>query len=96
MLAGVILFCLLPSPRSQTFYCFSGLKNTSVSILKGYRSTLTSVFKYRLPELQDSFVFRDLISSFELEHPRNPVGPPSWDLVKVLAYLRSSVFEPLP
>ena len=48
-----------------------------------------------MPELLDSFVLRDLICSFEIEHPHRPVGPPSWDLVKVLSYLRGSVFEPL-
>ena len=70
-------------------------KHLSVSAVKGYRSTLTSVFKYRLPELQDSFVLCYLIRSFELERLHSPVGPPSWDLVKVLDYRRISVFEPL-
>ena len=37
----------------------------------------------------------DLICSFELERPSAPVGPPSWDLVKVLEYLPGPVFEPL-
>ena len=69
-------------------------KQLSVSALKGYQSTLASVFKYRLPDLQDSFILRDLIRFFELERPQ-PVGPPAWDLVKVLFYLRSSVLEPL-
>ena len=54
-----------------------------------------SVFKYRVPELLDSFVLRDFIHSIEIERPRRPMGPPSWDLVKVLTYLRGSVFEPL-
>ena len=53
------------------------------------------MLKYRVPELLSGFVLRDLIRSFEIEHPRRPVGPPSWDLVKVLTYLRGSVFEPL-
>ena len=52
------------------------------------------VFKYHVPDLLDSFVFRDLIRSFEIRCPCCPVGP-SWDLVKVLTYLRGSMFEPL-
>ena len=40
-----------------------------VSGVKGFRSMLTSVFKYRLPELSDYFHLRDLIRSFELERP---------------------------
>ena len=41
-------------------------------------------------------MLRELIRSFELERPRRPVCPLSLDLVKVLQYLRSPVFEPLP
>ena len=67
----------------------------SVSAIKGYRSTLTLVFKYCLPEHLDSFILRDLISSFAIEHPHHTVVPPSWDLIKILEYLRASVFEPL-
>ena len=63
--------------------------------IKGYHSTLVSIFKFRLPELLNSFILRDLIRSFEVERPRRPVGPPLWDLVKVLTYLRGSTFEPL-
>ena len=70
-------------------------KHLFVSAITGNRSTLVSVFKYHVPELLDSFVLRDLICSFEIICPRCPVGPPSWDLVKVLTYLRGSVFEPL-
>ena len=35
------------------------------------------------------------ICSFELQRPSAPVGPPSWDLVKVLECLCGLVFEPL-
>ena len=70
-------------------------KHLSVSVIKGYRSTLVSIFKFRLPKLLESFVLRDLIRSFEIERPCWPVGPPSWDLVKVLNYLHGSTFEPL-
>ena len=70
-------------------------KHLAVSVIKGYRSPLISVFKFHLPELFDSFVLRDVIRSFEIERPRCPVGPPSWDLVKVFTYLRGFTFEPL-
>ena len=66
-----------------------------MAAIKGYRSTLVSIFKFRLPELLNSFILRDLIRSFEIKRPYRLVGPPSWDLVKVLNYLRGSNFEPL-
>ena len=68
-------------------------KHLSISAIKGYCSTFTSVFKYHLPELLDSFILRDLICSFEIELPCRPVDPPLWDLVKVLEYLPGSIFE---
>ena len=33
--------------------------------------------------------------SFELERPPRSPNPPSWDLVKVLIFLRDARFEPL-
>ena len=68
-------------------------KHLSVAAIKGYHSTLVSVFKFHLPEPLDSFVLRDLIRSFEIERARRPVGPPSWDLVKVVTHLHGSTFE---
>ena len=67
-----------------------------MSAPKGHRSALTSVFKYKIPDLQDSFALQDLICSFELDRPLQPVWPPAWDLVKGLDYLHGPVFEPLP
>ena len=47
------------------FLCFLDLeKHLSVSAIKGYHSTLSVVFKFRLLELVDSFVLCDLIKSF--------------------------------
>ena len=54
-----------------------------------------SVFKYKLHEIHDSFILKDLIRSFEIERPLRPVGPPYWDLVKLLYRLRGSFSEPL-
>ena len=68
----------------------------SVSAICCYRSTLSAIFKFRLPDPSTNFVLRDLICSFELERPSAPIGLPSWDLVKVLEYLRGPIFEPLP
>ena len=70
-------------------------KHLSISSVKGFRSMLSSVFKFRLPEIQDSCLLHDLFRSFELESPSRSPNPPAWDLVKVLHFLRSSVFEPL-
>ena len=70
-------------------------KGLSVSAVRGYRSTLTAVFKYKLPDLSSDFILRDMVRSFTLACLPTPVGPPSWDLVKVLEYLRGPSFEPL-
>ena len=70
-------------------------KGLSISAVKGFRSMLTSVFKYRLPELSDHFLLRSLIRSFELGRPVRSPCPPNWDLCHVLEYLQGSVFEPL-
>ena len=67
-----------PVPKIADFLmCLCTEKHLFVAVIKGYRSTLVSVFKYRLLKLLDSFIFRDLIRSFEIERPRRLVGPPS-------------------
>ena len=45
--------------------------------------------------LWDSFVLHDLIRLFVIERPLRPVGPLSWDLVRVLDCLRGSSSVPL-
>ena len=67
----------------------------SVPCIRGYRSMLALVFRWKLPEISDSPALRDLIRSFVVQRPRFPVSPPNWDLSLVLAYLRSPPFEPL-
>ena len=56
---------------------------------------LSAVFRTVLPEISTSPIIRDLLQSFKVEAPCRSVRPPSWDLIKVLEYLRSPVFEPL-
>ena len=70
-------------------------KKLSVSSVLGYRSMLSAVFRTILPEISTSPIIRDLLRSFQVEAPSRSVRPPSWDLIKVLDYLRSPVFEPL-
>ena len=70
-------------------------RKLSVSAVLGYRSMLSAVFRTVLPEISTSPILRDLLRSFQVEAPCRSVRPPSWDLLKVLEYLRSPVFEPL-
>ena len=70
-------------------------KKLSISAVFGYRSMLSAVFRTVLPDIATSLVIQDLLRSFKVEAPCKSVKPPSWDLLKVLEYLRSPVFEPL-
>ena len=70
-------------------------RRLSVSTVMGYRSMLSAVFKSILLEISTSPVLHDLLRSFQVEAPVREVRPPSWDLPKVLKFLRSSPFEPL-
>ena len=68
-------------------------RKLSVSSVLGYRSMLSAVFRFKLPEISTSTVLRDLLRSFKVEAPVLPVRPPAWDLDAVLRYLNSSSFE---
>ena len=70
-------------------------KKLTVSAVLGYRSMLSAVFRTILPEISTSPIIQDLLRSFKVEAPCRAVRPPSWDLLKVLNYLQSPVFEPL-
>ena len=67
-------------------------RKLSVFSILGYRSMLSSVFHFKLPEISSSSILRDLLRSFKVVAP---VRRPSWDLDLVLCYLNSSSFEPL-
>ena len=64
-------------------------------MIMGYRSMLSAVFRFKLPEISTSPVLQDLLRSFQVAAPYHSIQPPSSDLNKVLVYLRSSTFEPL-
>ena len=70
-------------------------EKAAVSTIKGYRSMLSSVFKFCLPEISTSPILKDLTRSFEISAPRPVHRSPSWDLDKVLEYLSGPPFEPL-
>ena len=70
-------------------------KKLSISAVLGYRSMLSAVFRTVLSEISTSPVIHDLLRCFKVEAPCRAIRPPTWDLLKVLTYLRSSVFEPL-
>ena len=70
-------------------------KKLSVSAVMGYRSMLSAVFRSVLLEISTSAVLHDLLRSFRVEAPIRSVTPPSWDLLKVLEFLKSPEFEPL-
>ena len=71
------------------------VRKLSVSAIMGYRFMLSAVFRFKLMEISSSPVPQDLLRSFHVEAPSRSIQPPSWDLNKVLVYLRSSKFEPL-
>ena len=70
-------------------------EKAAVSTIKGYRSMLSSVYKFCLPEISTSPILKDLTRSFEISAPRPVHWSPSWDLDKVLEYLSGPPFEPL-
>ena len=70
-------------------------RKLSVSSMLGYHSMLSSVFRFKLPEISSSAMLRDLLRSFKVEAHVHPVHPPPWYLDVVLRYLNSPTFEPL-
>ena len=67
----------------------------SYSSITLYRSMLSGVFRFILPELSSHFVLHDLLRSFRLERPLPSSRVPPWDLLLVLRFLRGPPFEPL-
>ena len=71
------------------------ISRLSFSAIASYRSMLSSVFRFSLPEISSSPILKDLLRSFRLERPISPRRAPPWDLARVLKLLGSPVFEPL-
>ena len=67
----------------------------SYSSIVSYRSMLSGVFRFVLPDLYSHFVLHDLLRSFRLEGPIPSSCVPPWDLLVVLRFLRGPPFEPL-
>ena len=67
----------------------------SYSSIASYRSMLSGVFRFILPELSSHFVLHNLLRSFCLERPLLSSRVPPWDLLLVLRFLRGPPFEPL-
>ena len=67
----------------------------SYSSIASYRSMLSGVFRFVLPELSSHFVLHELLRSFHFERPLPSFRVPPWDLLCVLRFLRGSLFEPL-
>ena len=85
----------MPSYGTDFLFWLRRSRRLSVSAVMGYRSMLSAVFKSILPEISTSPILHDLLHSFQVEAPVRQVRPPSWDLLTVLNFLRSSPFEPL-
>ena len=67
----------------------------SYSSIASYRSMLSGVFRFILPELSSHFVLHDLLRSFRLERAFPSSRVPPWDLQVVLRFLCGPPFEPL-
>ena len=89
-----VLRPLIPKIASFLLYLRRSL-SLSYSSIASYRSVLSGVFRFVLPELSSHFVLRDLLRSFRLERLVSSSRVPPWDLSLVLFFLRGPPFEPL-
>ena len=67
----------------------------SYSSIASYRSMLSAVFRFVLPDMSSHPVLHDLFRSFRIEHPLPSSRIPPWDLLCVLSLLKGPPFEPL-
>ena len=86
----------LSIPKIASFLLFLRCSlSLSYSSIASYRSMLSDVFRFVLPELSSHFFLFDLLRSFRLECPLSSSRVPPWDLAKVLVFLWGPPFEPL-
>ena len=87
----------LPSiPKIADFFLYLRRSlHLSYSSIALYRSMLSSVFRFVLPSISSRPVLHDLLCSFRIERPLPSFRVPSWDLLRVLSFLRGPPFEPL-
>ena len=69
----------IPKIASFLLYLCRSL-SLSYSSIASYRSMLSGVFRFVLPDLSSHFVRRDLLRSFRLERPLSSSRVPPWDL----------------
>ena len=84
----------IPKIASFLLYLRCSL-SLSFSSIAFYRSMLSGVFRFVLPEISSHFVLQYLLHSFLLEHPVSSSRVPLWDLSWVLSFLRGPLFAPL-
>ena len=90
---GTVSRPTIPKIASFLLYLRRSLSR-SYSSIASYRSMLSGVFHFILPDLSSHFVLRDL-RSFRLERPLTSSRIPPWNLSLVLSFLRGASFEPL-
>ena len=90
-------FCLSSfHPEDCFFSLVSSLLIVSFFLLHCfYRSMLSGVFRFVLPEISSHFVLQYLLHSFLLERLVSSSRVPLWDLSRVLSFLRGPLFAPL-
>ena len=67
----------------------------SYSSIASYRSMLSAVFRFILPDISSLPVLHDLLRPFRIERPLPSSCFPPRDLFRVLSLLRGPPFEPL-
>ena len=80
-------------PDFLLYLCHS--LHLSYSSIASYRSMLSAVFRFILPDVSSHLVLHDLLRSFRIEPPLPSYHFPPWDLLRVLSLLRGPPFEPL-
>ena len=70
-------------------------RKLSPSAIKCYRSMLSSVFHWTLPELSSSRAIRDLLRGVQNRSIRARRTAPTWDLLRTLKALKEPPYEPL-